>query len=315
MALPRSRAGSRASRGSASFGTNWRRGGDDARRGRGGSGRHAASRHPAGGGDVRLRHRHVADERVDLGRRPGPRHDRERRPGGGGGRGARVRRVHPHRQQDRRPLRPQARLRGRHGPLRGRRPLDGVRPERGRDLRLLGRRRRARRLALPPRDAVADPRQLRGEDAGEGLRAGRRLGRDRRGGRAGDRRLPHDAPVVARRLPDGGPHHRGRPRREPPHPRRAVHRRSLRRLRGRRPLDRRHGRPRARRPRLAGGRRGRGGAPRPRRGRARRPGLVARPPQARRQADAARPGAVLVAAVQHRGDAALPAAARPRRRC
>ena len=35
-----------------------------------------APRDPAGGGDVRARRRHVADERVDLGRRHRPRHDR-----------------------------------------------------------------------------------------------------------------------------------------------------------------------------------------------------------------------------------------------
>ena len=44
--------------------------------------------------------------------------------------------------------------------------------------------RRARRVAAAAGDAVADPRQLRGRRAAQGLRAGRRGGRDRRRGRA-----------------------------------------------------------------------------------------------------------------------------------
>ena len=52
---------------------------------------------------------------------------------------------------------------------------------------------------LLPGDAVADPRQLRGRGADEGLRAGRRGGGDRRRGRTAARRLHHDVPVVARR--------------------------------------------------------------------------------------------------------------------
>ena len=62
------------------------------------------------------------------------------------------------------------------------------------------------------------PRQLRREDACEGLRAGRCVGGDRRCDRAPDRRLRHDGPVVARRLPDRGAHHRRRAAGEPRHP-------------------------------------------------------------------------------------------------
>ena len=76
---------------------------------------------PAGDGDVRARRRHVADERVDLGGRRGPRHDGQRRAVGDRARGARLRRVHPDRQQGRRPHRPQARLRARPARLRRRR--------------------------------------------------------------------------------------------------------------------------------------------------------------------------------------------------
>ena len=56
------------------------------------------------------------------------------------------------------------------------------------------------RVAAAARDAVADPRQLRGGGPQEGLRAGRRVGRDRRRGRAAARRLRHDLPVVAGRV-------------------------------------------------------------------------------------------------------------------
>ena len=58
-------------------------------------------RDPPRDGDVRARRRHVADERLDLGRREGPRHDRERRAVGDRARGARVGGVHPDRQQGR----------------------------------------------------------------------------------------------------------------------------------------------------------------------------------------------------------------------
>ena len=79
-----------------------------------------------------------------------------------------------------------------------------------RDHHLLGDRRRAGRVAAAAGDAVADPRQLRGRGAEEGLRAGRRGGRDRRGGRAAARRVHHHLPVVADRVPARGRDHRDR---------------------------------------------------------------------------------------------------------
>ena len=54
-------------------------------------------------------------------------------------------------------------------------------------------------LLLPAMQSL-DPRQLRGRGAAEGLRARRRLGRDRRRRRAAARRVHHDLPVVARRV-------------------------------------------------------------------------------------------------------------------
>ena len=139
-----------------------------------------------------------------------PRHDGQRRAVGDRARGARLGRVHPDRQQGRRPHRPQARLRARPARLRDRRAGDDARPEPDRDHHLLGDHRRARRVAAAARDAVADPRQLRGRGADEGLRAGRRRRRDRRRGRAAARRLHHHLPVVARRVPARGRRHRDR---------------------------------------------------------------------------------------------------------
>ena len=54
---------------------------------------------------------------------------------------------------------------------------------------------------LLPVDAVADPRQLLRRDAEEGLRAGRRRRRDRGRRRAAHRRVHHDVPLLARRVP------------------------------------------------------------------------------------------------------------------
>ena len=150
----------------------------------------------------------------------------------------------------------------------------------------------------------------------QGLRARRRGRRDRRRGRAADRRLHHDVPVVARRVPARGRRHRDRAVaasgscRTCPTP-------------GPRGIDvvgavlsvARHGRHRARHPRLAGGRRGGGRAARRRR--ASRSAALAcwlRAPQARGQADAARPGPVQVAAVPARDHAADAPADRARRR-
>ena len=91
-----------------------------------------------------------------------------------------------------------------------RRARDGARPEPDRDHHLLGDHRRPRRVAPAAGDAVAHPRQLRGRGAEAGLRAGRRRGRDRRRGRPAARRLHHDLPVVAGRVPARGRDHRGR---------------------------------------------------------------------------------------------------------
>ena len=110
-----------------------------------------------------------------------------------------VGRVHPDREQGRRPHRAQAGLRPRAARLRARRPGDGALPGPHGDHRVLGHHRRARRVAAAARDAVADPRQLPGRGPEEGLRAGGRRGGDRRGRRAAGRRLPDDLPVVARR--------------------------------------------------------------------------------------------------------------------
>ena len=77
-----------------------------------------------GDGDVRARRGHVADERVDLGGHPRPRHDCERRAVGDRARGAGLGCVHPHQQQGRRPHRPQARLRARPPRVRRRRARD-----------------------------------------------------------------------------------------------------------------------------------------------------------------------------------------------
>ena len=92
------------------------------------------------------------------------------------------------------------------------------------DHRLLGDHRRTRCVAAAAGDAVADPRQLRGRGAEEGLRAGRCRGGDRRRCRAADRRLPDHLPVVAGRVPAGGRGDRDRSQRPQADPGRAVHR-------------------------------------------------------------------------------------------
>ena len=173
-------------------------------------GREHAAVASAGGGDVRARRRHVADERVDLGGRQRSRHDGQRRPERDRARGAGLRRVHPDQQQDRRPVRAQAGVRGGSAGVRDRRPGDDPRPELDGDHHLLGDHRRPRRVAPAARDAVADPWQLRGRGAEEDLCARRRGGCDRGRGRAAARRLRHHLPVLACRLPAGGRRHRGR---------------------------------------------------------------------------------------------------------
>ena len=147
------------------------------------------------------------------------------------------------------------------------RDRDDVRPGPDRDHRVLGRHRRARRVAAAAVDAGADPRQLRGRRAEEGLRAGRRRGGDRRRRRAAARRLLDHRAVVARRVRAGGGRDRGRADQPAAHQGRALHGLAQGRLRRRRALRGRHGRRHHRHPRLAGGRRVRR---RPDRDRARR---------------------------------------------
>ena len=105
----------------------------------------------AGDGDVRAGRRHVADERVHLGRRRGPRHHRQRGAVGDRPRGAGVGGVHPDQQQGRRPDRSQAGLRAGAAGLRGRGAGHDGHPEPDRDRHLLGDHRRAGRLAAAAR--------------------------------------------------------------------------------------------------------------------------------------------------------------------
>ena len=154
-----------------------------------------------------------------------PRHDRQRRAVGDRARGACLGGVHPDQQQGRRPHRAQARLRDRPLRLRDRRPGHDARAEPDRDHRLLGDHRRPRRVAAAAGDAVADPRQLRGRGAEADLCVGRRGGRDRCRGRAVARRVRDHLPLMARRVPARGRHHRHRPFADPARQGRAVHRR------------------------------------------------------------------------------------------
>ena len=255
---------------------------------------------PPGDGHVRAGRRHVDHERLDLGGGRRPRHRRECHPVRDRARGPGLGRLHPDRQQDRRPLRTQARVHPGSARLRDRRPGDGPVPDRAADLHLLGRDRWPRRVAPAARDAVAHPRQLRRGSPEGDVCPGRRLGCDRGGRRSADRRLHHHVPVVSRRVPARGRRHRDRVGRQPAGQGRAVHRAAPDRPGRRRPVGPRDGRPGAGHPRLAGGRRGRRPAPGDRRDLARRVRLLAGPPEARGQADAHRPGSVQVQAVQVR---------------
>ena len=181
-----------------------------------------------------------------------------------------------------------------------------ARAEPDRDHHLLGDHRRTRRVAAAARDAVADPRQLRGRRSEEGIRAGRRGGRDRRGGRTAARGLSHDVPVVAGRLCARGRGDRDRAVGHQARPRRALHGPASGRFGRRRAVRGGDGRDRARDPRMAGGRRIGRGADRDRGALARGAGVVARAAQARGQADAGRSGPVQVKALpvrDHRPDA------------
>ena len=267
---------------------------------------------PAGDGHVRPGRRHVDHECLDLGGRRRPRHRRECHPVRDRARGPGLGGLHPDRQQDRRPVRTQAGLHHRSARLHGRRPGDGPLPDRAADLHLLGGDRWPRRVAPAAGDAVAHPRQLRRGGPEGDLRPGRGRGGDRGGRRTADRWLHHDLPVVSRRVPARGRRHRDRAGGQPARPRRAVHRAAGDRPRRRGPVGPRHGRTRAQHPRLAGG--GRSGRPAhgDRRGLARRLRLVAGAPEARREADAHRPGSVQVHAVQVRDLRAAPPERRAR---
>ena len=220
---------------------------------------------PAGGGDVRPRRRHVADERLDLRRGRGSRHHGQRRPVGDRARGAGLRRVHPDQQQGRRPHRPQAGLRPGPGRLRDRRPGHDPGPGSDGDHRVLGDRRRAGRVAAAARHAVPDPRQLRGRSPEEGVCPGRGRRRDRRRRRATARRFRHDVPVVAGRVPPRSGHHRGRARQHRPGARCRLHGSPPHRPGRCGAVRRGHGRRRPGHPGLAGGRRSRRSAHRGRR--------------------------------------------------
>ena len=246
----------------------------------------------AGHGDVRAGCRHVDHERLDLRRGGRHRRDRQRPPVDNRPRGAGIRGLYPDRRQDRRPDRAQARLRHWAFLLRRRRRGDDARPDSPPGDHLLGPDRRPWRLAAPSRHAVAHPRKFRGRCPAPGLRPGRRVGRDRRRRRASARGLPHHVPVLARRLPARGPHHRGRPVRNQARQRRAVHRAPGTGYLRVTSVHRRHGRRRARNPGLAGRRRGSGRTPGRGCRRTGRPGLLAPSAQTPQQADAAGPGPV-----------------------
>ena len=213
-----------------------------------------AARAAPGDGDVRPRRGHVADERLHRRRRARPRHDRQRCAVRDRPRSPRLRGVHHHRRQGRRPDRPQEGLRARPPGLRdGRRRDDPGAGPHG-DHHLLGRHRRARRGVAAARHAVADPRELRRRRAQAGLRTGRGRGRHRRGGRPAPRRVHHDVPVVAARVRPRGAHHRRRALRPAPGARRALPRPAPRGPRRVGALGGRDGQRRAGHPRLAGGR-------------------------------------------------------------
>ena len=286
-----------------------------------GSGQHGAGegRHhhaavdSARDGDVRARRRHVADERLDLGGDSRPAHDGQRRPVSDRVGGTGVSGFHPDREQGRRPHRPQAGVCARAARIRDRCVGDGVRAEPDRHHHLLGDHRRVGRLAAAARDAVSDPRQLRGRGSDEGVCDGRSGGRDRGRGRTPAGRIADHVSVVARRLPARSRCDRGRPVGGQADPGRALHGRPAHRSDRCGALGVGDGRGRGRDPGVAGGRRIGRGAARGRPLRARRPGLLARATQARGQAGADRPGSVQVGAVPARDLRPDPPADRARR--
>ena len=264
-------------------------------------------------GHVRARRRYLVDERVDRVRGPRSRHDRERRAGGDRTGGAGLCRLHPDREQGRRPDRTQACIHDRSARVRDRCAVDDPRPRRNGDHRVLGRDRWTRRFAPAPGHAIADPRELRRRGTEEGLRARRGVGRDRRSDRAPPRWLHHDVPVVARRLPARGGGHRDRVVRSGSRAGRGLHRASSRRRRRLDPVDRRDGRHRARHLGMAGRWRVRrrtvdAGSPR-----VDGPRPLARPAQAAGEADVARPRPVPIQGVPLRNHGSDDATDRARR--
>ena len=273
--------------------------GDDSRRSTGGSG-DLAPVGAAGGGDVRARRRHLPDERVDLRGGRGSRHEGERSPGRDRARGPGLRRLHPHQQQARRPVRAQEGVRAGPAGVCARGAGDDPRPEPGGDHRLLGDHRRSGRLAAAARHAVARPWQLRGGGTEEDLCAHRSGSRHRRRGRTAARGLRHHLPVLARRVPAGGRRHRGgalADRARQGHP---LHGRAAGRRRRRGPVRGGDGRRGAGHPGVAGGRRLRRAADRDRRARALGALPLARAAPSRREGDGARSEPVPAPALQDR---------------
>ena len=158
--------------------------------------------------------------------------------------------------------------------------------------RLLGDRRGHRRVAAAACDAVADPRQLRGQRAEEGLRHGRRGGGGRCRGGTTARWVHHHLPLVAGRLRARGRHDRGRAVRDQARQGRPLHRAAAGRHRRIDPVRRRHGRSGPRDPGVAGGRRPRRRADARRRGGTRRTRRTGCGDASAREGDPARPGPV-----------------------
>ncbi len=174
--------------------------------------------------------------------------------------------------------------------------------ERDRDRRLLGDHRRARGVAAAARDAVPDPRELRGRCSDEDVRAGRGCCRDRCRRGAVARRLRDHLPLLAGRL-----RARGRRDRDRAVPDQACPRRGRTRGRARSTSSARSSRSSAWAASCSAFSSGRKaatyvgllmaiGADRADAAR-----VLARAPQASGEADAARPGPVQVPALHDRG--------------
>ena len=267
-------------------------------------------RSPADGaalhGDVRAGGGHLAHERVDLGGDPRPQDHGQRCAVCHCPRGVGLGCVHPHQQQDRRPHRPQARLR--HwavGLCRGC-PGNDIDPEHHVRHLFLGDRRWPRRRIAPTGHAVADSWQLHRYRPEAGLRDGRRRGRHRRRRGPVARWIRHHVPVLARWLCSRSRDHHRRAQPDPVGPRCPVHRGAEGRRRRRVPLCPRHGRCRARHPGVAGGRGVCPPACRRGGGRVGVLGLVAHPAQAGRARDPDRSGPLPAPELHRRGFLARP---------